>query len=30
MPCQGGYEVALMGVMMGKDVGDEDSDRKDG
>lgn len=23
MPCQGGYEFALIGVVMGKDVGDE-------
>ena len=23
MPCQGDVEVALIGVMMGKDVGDE-------
>ena len=23
MPCQGGYEVALIDVVMGKDVGDE-------
>ena len=23
MPCQGGYEVALIGVVMGKDVGGE-------
>ena len=23
MPCQGGYEVALIGVVMEKDVGDE-------
>ena len=23
MPCQGGYEIALMGEAMGKDVGDE-------
>lgn len=23
MPCQGGYEVALISVVLGKDVGDE-------
>jgi hypothetical protein len=23
MPCQGGYEVAFIGAVMGKDVGDE-------